>query len=573
MKGPMGIIIKNFISNKAAVFGSVVFLTILILVFSLSAIFPLDLSYQDITQQDVAPGYGMSRVPDAMKNNPRSIAAGPIFSVGADKDGDLYVWGKLTKRQKALPKGARDIVQVSAGLDHMLALDDSGKVYAWGNNRFGLDRVPIEVTAAGPMKQIAAGHQFSLAVSEAGELFFWGNGNLIELDSYSIPKEIQFHVEYIQINSSNIIALLDDGSLRVLGLESAPVTTYPIDEKNFTQIAVGDQAAIGLTGKGYVVAWGNNFYQLLDIPPSIQGKTKAISAGRFHFTALLEDGSLVAWGRNQLGQTDMPKELQNGTVKVTAIASGYFLNYAIDENGMVHTFGLDGYLMGTDGAGRDVFHRLVGGGRVTLTVGAISVFISVFIGVLVGGFAGFYGGKVDLLLMRLAEIVGSIPFLPLAMTLSVLVGNKVPETYRIIMIMVILGVLSWPSMAVLVRGQILAEREKEFVLAARAAGIKECSIIFRYIIPNVISPIIISATLSYAAAMLTESALSFLGFGVSEPNPTWGNMLTGAQSSQVLAGSWWRWVFPSIAICLTTVSINLIGDGLRKAMDPRTINR
>lgn len=573
VQSPLRTVVRNFFKNKAAVFGLVTFIGIFVAVFCLSALYPLDATYQDVTQQNVSPGFNMASLPAAMKQSPRDLDIGSIFSVGADKDGNLHVWGKLTERQQQVPKNAKDIVQVSAGLDHMLALDSSGTVYTWGNNRFTLDKIPAEVSAAGPMKQVAAGHQFSLAVSQAGELFFWGNGNLIELDAGDIPAELQFHVASVQVNSSNVVVLLDDGTLRVLGRKGGPATAYPQSEGGFLQIAVSEQAAAGLKSDGTVMAWGNDFYGLLAVPEEIQGKTAAIAAGRFHFTALLNDGTLMAWGRNQFGQASVPKALQNGSITVTDLTSGYFANYVIDQEGTVHSFGLKGYLMGTDGAGRDIFRRLVSGGRLSLTVGAVAVLISVTLGVFVGGLAGFYGGMTDMLLMRLSELVDSIPFLPLAMTLSVLIGSRVPETYRIVLIMVILGLLSWPGMARLVRGQILSEREKEFVLAARATGIRERAIIFKYIVPNILTPIIIMATLSYASSLLTESALSFLGFGVAEPNSTWGNMLTDAQNSQVIAGSWWRWVFPSLAICLTTISINLIGDGLRNAIDPRSAER
>lgn len=222
---------------------------------------------------------------------------------------------------------------------------------------------------------------------------------------------------------------------------------------------------------------------------------------------------------------------------------------------------------------RDIFLRLISGGRLTLTIGAIAVIISTFIGILVGGFSGYYGGKVDMVLMRFSEIVGSIPFLPLAMILSAIVGNRVSELGRISMIMVILGVLSWPGLSRLVRAQILAEREKEFVTAARAVGVREQTILFRHIIPNVITVIIVSATLDFAACLLTESSLSFLGFGVVEPSPTWGNMLTGSQSSTVIGTYWWRWVFPALALSLATISINLVGDGLRDAIDPKSSER
>ena len=139
--------------------------------------------------------------------------------------------------------------------------------------------------------------------------------------------------------------------------------------------------------------------------------------------------------------------------------------------------------------------------------------------------------------------------------------------------MCILGLLSWPGIARLVRGSVLAEREQEFVTAAKALGVREFGIIFRHIVPNIITVIIVNATLNFATCMLTESSLSFIGFGVTEPNATWGNMLTGAQNGQVIENYWWRWAFPALMLGICTISINCIGDGLRDAIDPKSKER
>ena len=259
--------------------------------------------------------------------------------------------------------------------------------------------------------------------------------------------------------------------------------------------------------------------------------------------------------------------------KISEVDAGYYANYAISESGKVTSWGLKGYLMGTDAFGRDVFRRLLVGGRMTMTVGAIAVIISSIIGIMIGGISGYKGGKVDNLLMRLAEIVSSIPFLPFCIILSSILGNSISETQRIILIMCILGLLSWPGIARLVRGSVLAEREQEFVTAARALGVKEFGIIFRHILPNIVTVIIVNATLDFATCMLTESSLSFIGFGVNEPNATWGNMLTGAQNGQVIENYWWRWVFPASVLGICTISINCIGDGLRDAIDPKSKER
>lgn len=183
--------------------------------------------------------------------------------------------------------------------------------------------------------------------------------------------------------------------------------------------------------------------------------------------------------------------------------------------------------------------------------------------------SGFKGGWVDNLLMRVAEVFSSIPFMPLVITLSAFLGGDMSSNQKMYLIMVILGCISWPGLARLIRGQILIEREKDFVLAARALGIKEVSIIIRHILPNVLNICIVNITLSYASNMLTESALSFLGFGVQPPMPSWGNMLTGAQKSEVIQLYWWRWILPAVCILIAAFSINLIGDGLRSALDPK----
>ena len=176
-----------------------------------------------------------------------------------------------------------------------------------------------------------------------------------------------------------------------------------------------------------------------------------------------------------------------------------------------------------------------------------------------------------MLLMRVTEIFGAIPFLPFALVLSaVLQASDLTENVRIFIIMVILGVLSWTGLARLIRGQVLAEREKEFVTAARSMGVPERRIAFKHILPNVISVILVSVTLDFASCMLTESSLSYLGFGVQLPRPTWGNMLYGCRNATVIQNYWWRWLFPAIFLSVAVICINVIGDALRDVLDPKS---
>ena len=227
--------------------------------------------------------------------------------------------------------------------------------------------------------------------------------------------------------------------------------------------------------------------------------------------------------------------------------------------------------MGTDSQGRNLFARIVHGGKMTMTIGAVAVIISTIIAIIVGCVSGYFGKWVDMLLMRVTEVFSALPFLPFAMMLSVVISHyNVSENKRIFIIMVILGLLSWTGLAHMIRGQVLAEREKEFVLAAKAMGVKEGRIAFKHILPNVVSIILVSVTLDFAGCMLTESSLSYLGFGVQQPQPTWGNLLNGANNSIVIKFYWWQWLFPSIFLGVATICVNIIGDGLRDVLDPKS---
>ena len=218
---------------------------------------------------------------------------------------------------------------------------------------------------------------------------------------------------------------------------------------------------------------------------------------------------------------------------------------------------------GTDDMGRDILARTLYGGRISLSVGLVSVGISLSIGVVLGAIAGYFGGFVDTLIMRLADIFYSFPFLILAITISAIFGPSIYNT------MIILGVLSWPGPARLLRAEFLKLKTTDFVAAATALGARPGRIMFRHILPNAFSPLLVSATLQVASSILSEAGLSFLGLGVPPPAPSWGNMLNRARPLHVLAGMPWMWIAPGIAIFIVVLSINFVGDGLRDAFDPK----
>jgi peptide/nickel transport system permease protein len=233
--------------------------------------------------------------------------------------------------------------------------------------------------------------------------------------------------------------------------------------------------------------------------------------------------------------------------------------------------------MGTDELGRDFMTRIFFGGRVSLSIGITAMILAVTIGVTVGGLAGFYGGWVDNVLMRFTDMVLAFPSLFVLIILSLALRELPIEALRgtafasVFSIVLVIAALSWMVVARLVRATFIALKEKEFIEAARCIGIPNLRIMTRHLLPNAMSPIIVAATFRVATSIITESGLSYLGFGVQPPTPTWGNMLRNAQAQMTIAP--WTAIFPGLIIFIAVVAINFIGDGLRDALDPYKVER
>lgn len=237
--------------------------------------------------------------------------------------------------------------------------------------------------------------------------------------------------------------------------------------------------------------------------------------------------------------------------------------YTVDAASFGTGPGVGGHILGTDTIGRDVLARLVYGGRVSLFVGFFSTAVSMLIGVPVGLLAGYLRGKTEIIVMRITDIFMSFPAIVLILVAVAVVG---PSLWSV---SVIIGILGWTQFARIVYAKVLSVSQQEYVEAARAIGSSRATIILRYVLPNSVAPILIAATFGMASSILMESALSFLGMGVQPPTASWGNMIYEAQSIAILSMKPWMWVPAGLAILITVLSINFLGDGIRDALDPK----
>ncbi len=249
---------------------------------------------------------------------------------------------------------------------------------------------------------------------------------------------------------------------------------------------------------------------------------------------------------------------------LAAIFAPLLIRYPYDElhSGVRNTPPSATYWLGTDRNGRDVYSRLIWGGRISMAAGFASVVIIMTIGVVLGALAGFFGGIIDQALMRFTDILLAIPLILLLITAASLFQPGLRTT------IIVIGLASWPGTARLVRGQFMALKQQEYVTAARSIGASSSRIMFRHLFPNTLPIIIVQATIWLSYAIMLEASLSYLGLGVVSPTPSWGNRLQDGQR-EMLAGAWWLTFFPGMAIFLTVLSFNLVGDGLRDALDPR----
>ncbi|WP_394010811.1 ABC transporter permease subunit [Anaerococcus cruorum] len=579
---PGKVAVKNFFRNPLGVIGLILFIAIILIVFVGSAILPFNQYYSQGNLTNVAPGGAYMNYPKEMeKEGTQKISIGNTFAVGLTKEDNVYVWGsdnedKVLTIPEDVKKGlkGKKVIDVAAGDRHILVATDDNQIYGWGNNSFEQTKMPPmqenQIKTEG-IEKLGAGVQYSVVLTKAKNLVVWGSTMASRLNL--IPSEVQGQVEDFDTSPINMLVAKTDGTVQLLGVLGAEnQTTMPkelTDGSVFVKkVALTSSSAAAIDDKGKLYVWGPSRDGISGSNvPEFEAPIVDIQGGDTTFTALDENGKIYSWGKDNYG------ELKTPDGEFEQIYASYFNQYAVEKEGNIETWGLNGFRFGSDDQGRDIFTRLIHGGRMTMIISLISTIIQIVLGVVIGMIAGFAGGRVDNILMRISEIISSFPFYPMLISLSALLPPGASQTQRITMVMVLLGLLGWTSLARLVRGQILAERERDYITAARALGVKDSQIMIKHILPNILSIVIVNATLGYAGNLLTESGLSFLGFGVQEPTPSWGNMLSAAQSSDVLNIYWWRWVFPALAVFLVSFSVNLIGDAIRDAIDPRANER
>ena len=249
-------------------------------------------------------------------------------------------------------------------------------------------------------------------------------------------------------------------------------------------------------------------------------------------------------------------------------ATGFTYDYIPPDSNLVKSFPPSWtHPMGTDNEGRDMLARVLLGGRISLMVGIISTIVSLVIGIAYGATAGYAGGKIDEVMMRIVDILFAIPFMMMVIVLLALFGSH-NALGQLFLLFAALGAVSWLTMARIVRGQVISLKNQDFVMAARATGVRQWKIILRHLVPNTLGPVIVYATLEVPAVMLLESFLSFLGLGVQAPLASWGSL--ASEGIQNIAVFPWQLVFPGVTMALTLFSLNFVGDGLRDALDPQT---
>lgn len=539
--------------NRRVLYGLGMYGTLFIICLIGSLLNPMDPYHQITRLKNLPPSSSYLSVPASLDTHSvASIVSGLSFSVAISNDGALTAWGEGAD---FIDKKIDDALEIAAGDHHMVVLHKDHRVTLYSE----ADKVALPVIPSDEViKHVYAYGDTIALLSNANQLY------LSSISQLSYVQELttyQSHIVDIALNDEYIALCLEDGSMQVFGdhVSSLSEVNYL---SNVKDVVLSERIGLALHHDGTITLWGNEATQALPMNETY----KEIAASADSVFALSTDGHVYACGENAFTSLSVPK------ATIHHIYADTYQYYATSDS-TLYAWGNHGFPLGSDAYGRDLLTRLFHGGLWTMSIGLIAVITETILGTLIGLLAGYAGGWIDHFLMRLAEILSSIPFLPLMITLSAFLKDVLPQQERIIFVMVLYGILASPNLARIIRSQILAEREKDYVLSARLLGAGTLHILRYELLPQIAYLLLVNLTLSYADSILLESSLSFLGFGVAPPYPTWGNLLEHAQSTFVLEHCWWQWLFPALCILLCVLAIHMIGEGLRKQLDPKDVKQ
>lgn len=550
--------------NKKAKIGIALFITMCIFTIGGSMLIPFEPYAYESVLANQSPSQSYLDVPKLTTDDVIDIASTTTFSAALHKDGSVIMWGDDTVDFSLI--NDLKITNLAAGTHHMVFADSKHDIYTMEDNAFQQDE-----SAKASMKRIeeegilklVASDDYSGCLTNDGNLYVWGNTNF--MNNKKIPEEFQTHIIDVEASSNALMLRLDDHRIVMVGADGLSMKNIPTvlanGEIDIIDMAVNYHNAAVIDDNGNLMVWGEDENDLLNAP--IEGRYEKIEAGRHSFHVVDNNKTVTSWGSTSYHETSMHTYEQ-----VDEIFSSNFQTYIVSSD-KIEGWGHAGFVLGSDHLGRDVLSRLIHGGAITMFLGMIACIISTILGTIIGLLCGYKGGLLDHLCMRFAEIITSIPFLPIVLTLSAFLSYDSSIHSRMIFIMILYGCLSWVSLARLVRSNVIKERHLDYVLSAKTLGASTSRIIFKHLLPSCMPLILSDITLMYAGTMLMEAGLSFLGFGVPSPYPSWGNMLESAQNLTTIQNYPWTWLPPAICIFLSVYALHLLQDALRKEWNPK----
>ncbi len=550
---PSMLVFKRFIRNKLAIIGSFIIVGMFLFAFVGGVVSPYGesqvfMGYETMSKEyaSVTKNKEFRYTTADGKNFPSAVKAEVILAVSSGKS-EFTSMGKVY----ALTKEGENLYRISLmdkyatatmirGIADVKAVDGK-KLSEEVKNGFlaAIDAKETSFTVDGVTYQVSnQGKEYSLGVLDDVAL---ASHKIFDANDAATKLSIEFKIQAEKAFNEGKTSFEVEGVTYYIEPEGSSGTIYYNEN--------GNQVNYAQLSDFVVAPIGNDVFLDVEFKSLIQ---QAINDGETSVTQTDAEGNEIVY--------KIERKNEQYTVKADSATQ---LIRIYEKPSKEHW-------LGTDGNGMDIMTRLMYGGRISLMIGFIVVSIQTFLGVVLGGIAGYFGKWVDNLIMRIVDIFYCIPSMPLIIILgSVMDSLKASPQVRIYSLMAIMGLLGWPGIARMVRGQILSLREQEFMTATEAMGISIPRRIFRHLIPNVIPQLIVMATMGLGSIILTESTLSFLGIGVRFPFASWGNIITSVSNVHVMTNYWFVWIPAGICILLTVLAFNFIGDGLRDAFDPK----